>query len=96
MQGTNLKRKTKRKSQVGWIMLWACVALFFFLFFFGSGWAAGVVPVRSCWKRPRLQVDLPLAKVEPISNGGSACGKTDLRRGSCSRGEEWNVRGTPL
>jgi len=57
---------------------------------FGSGGATVVASVRSCQKLPPCPVDLmpagskmdlPLAKAEPISDGGSTSGITQLRRG---------------
>ena len=71
---------------------------------FGSEGTTGVSSVRSCQKLPLCptkpmpassKTDLPLAKAEPISDGGSASGITYLRKGkkllhssSCSRREE--------
>ena len=57
---------------------------------FGSGGATGVASVRSCQRISPCPIepmpagsktDPPLAKAEPISNGGSVSGITDLRRG---------------
>lgn len=56
----------------------------------GSGGATGVASVRRCQKLPPClrepmtagsKMDLPLAKAEPISNGGIATVITYLRRG---------------
>ena len=65
-----------------------------------AGGATGVASVRSCQKLPLCPIepmpagsktDPQLAKAEPISDGGSASGITDLRRGkklrNCSQGE---------
>ena len=57
---------------------------------FGSGGATGMASVRSCQKLPLCptepmpagsKTDPPLAKAEPISDGGSASVITYLRRG---------------
>ena len=57
---------------------------------FGSEEATGVASVRSCWKLPLCLMEPtpassktgpPLAKAEPISNGGSTSGIMYLRRG---------------
>jgi len=61
---------------------------------FGSGGAIGVASERSCKKLPPClikpvpagsKMDLPLAKAEPISNGGSASVITYLRGRKNSR-----------
>ena len=58
---------------------------------FGSGRATGVASVRTCQKLPLCPMIEPmsatsktdplLAKAEPISDGGSASGITDLKKG---------------
>jgi len=68
-----------------------------------------VASVRSCKKLPAdlikpvpasSKTDLPLAKAKPISDGGSASGIADLRKGRKNSGvkgsEERGVRETTL
>jgi len=61
-----------------------------------------VAPVRSCEKLPPCliqpvpassKMDLPLAKPEPVSDGGSASGITQLRRGKKTVGNGSRERG---
>lgn len=46
---------------------------------------AGPAPLRSCSKLPRLLPDPLVAQAKPLSNGGSASGKTDFRRRTPSK-----------
>ena len=55
-----------------------------------AGGVTGVTSVRSCWKLPLCltepmpagsKMDPPLAKAEPINDGGSTSGRTDLSKG---------------
>jgi len=65
---------------------------------FGSRGATGVASVRSCEKLPPClikpvpassKMDPPLAKAKPISDGGSASGITQLRRGRKDLAVKW-------
>jgi len=83
---------------------WLCSCSGFAWPGFGGGGATGVASVRSCQKLPLCPTDpVPagskmdplVAKAQPISNGGSASGITQLKRGepplyngNCSRREE--------